>query len=216
MTPFHARLARIALTALEPYGFVLAGGYAIALHGIGDRPSEDLDLFAIPGDLAAFDTARRTLIEAFGAAGLAVNTVREGPSYGRLRVSDPATDDCSEIDLSVDYRQFPPSRLDLGPVLDLRDAAGNKMGALYGRREARDYVDVFNLAHSGKFTWPELLKLGDEQETSPLDRDMLADALARATLVEDEAFAGYGIDASAARRIRDWFLERALALKSQP
>jgi hypothetical protein len=42
---FHRRLAEIGLAAISEFGFVLAGGYAIAANGMGDRPSEDVDLF---------------------------------------------------------------------------------------------------------------------------------------------------------------------------
>jgi hypothetical protein len=45
MDPFHARLARIALVAAGPYGFALAGGYAVQAHGFLDRPSADVDIF---------------------------------------------------------------------------------------------------------------------------------------------------------------------------
>lgn len=44
--PIHRRLAQIALQIGGRYGFALAGGHAIAAHGILDRPSEDVDLFA--------------------------------------------------------------------------------------------------------------------------------------------------------------------------
>lgn len=42
----HRRLAEIGLKAGGAYGFALAGGHAIAAHGILQRPSEDVDLFA--------------------------------------------------------------------------------------------------------------------------------------------------------------------------
>jgi hypothetical protein len=43
--PFHERLARVGLTAAAPYGFCLAGGYAVQAHGMVDRRSKDVDLF---------------------------------------------------------------------------------------------------------------------------------------------------------------------------
>ena len=43
----HRRLAQIGLRIGGPYGFALAGGHAIAAHGILERPSEDVDLFAV-------------------------------------------------------------------------------------------------------------------------------------------------------------------------
>jgi hypothetical protein len=45
MEPRHERIAKIALAAGARYGLALAGGYAVAAHGIGDRPSGDVDLF---------------------------------------------------------------------------------------------------------------------------------------------------------------------------
>ena len=43
--PTHRRLAEIGLRAEGPHGFALAGGHAIAAHGILQRPGEDVDLF---------------------------------------------------------------------------------------------------------------------------------------------------------------------------
>jgi hypothetical protein len=38
----HRRLAEIGLRVGARYGLALAGGYAIAAHGILERPSEDV------------------------------------------------------------------------------------------------------------------------------------------------------------------------------
>jgi hypothetical protein len=45
MEPRHEQIARIALAAGARYGLALAGGYAVSAHGMGDRPSGDVDLF---------------------------------------------------------------------------------------------------------------------------------------------------------------------------
>jgi hypothetical protein len=45
MEPRHRAIAEIALKVAGPYGFALAGGYAVRAYGIGDRPSGDVDLF---------------------------------------------------------------------------------------------------------------------------------------------------------------------------
>ncbi|GAA2596063.1 hypothetical protein GCM10010435_89010 [Winogradskya consettensis] len=46
MDPRHRRLAAIALEAAGgEHGLALAGGYAVRMHGMGDRPSGDVDLF---------------------------------------------------------------------------------------------------------------------------------------------------------------------------
>ena len=55
MDPFHARLARIALEAARSYGFALAGGYAVQVHGFLSRMSSDVDLFTTVSAEADFD-----------------------------------------------------------------------------------------------------------------------------------------------------------------
>jgi hypothetical protein len=67
--PIHRRLAQIGLRVGGPYGFALAGGHAIAAHGILDRPSEDVDLFADWHRRADFPTAVDEVIAAFAAEG---------------------------------------------------------------------------------------------------------------------------------------------------
>lgn len=57
MLPFHRRLAEIGLAAFSEFGFVLAGGYAISANGMGDRPSEDVDMFTNRADPDQFDAA---------------------------------------------------------------------------------------------------------------------------------------------------------------
>jgi hypothetical protein len=46
MDPLHERLARLALSAAAPFGFALAGGYAVQVHGFLSRPSADVDIVA--------------------------------------------------------------------------------------------------------------------------------------------------------------------------
>jgi hypothetical protein len=42
MDQLQHRLARIALEIVGSRGFVLGGGHAVQLHGMGARPSEDI------------------------------------------------------------------------------------------------------------------------------------------------------------------------------
>ena len=59
MEPRHERIARIALAAGARYGLALAGGYAVAAHGMGNRPTGplgphmDKDLRAADQDLGS-------------------------------------------------------------------------------------------------------------------------------------------------------------------
>ncbi len=54
------------------FGFALAGGHAIAAHGILERPSEDVDLFADWQRRADFPAAVDEVIAAYRAEGFDV------------------------------------------------------------------------------------------------------------------------------------------------
>lgn len=174
MLPFHERLAGVGLAAIGGYGFVLAGGYAISANGIGDRPSDDVDLFTNSPDPDRFGEAAARLRDALRAEGLDVVDLRVRPTFVDLQVSDPVAGVSSELQLGLDFRNFPPAQLALGPVLDVRDAVGSKMSALWSRGEARDYIDIDAVLASGRFTRGQVLAIADQVETQPLDRSVLA------------------------------------------
>ncbi|MDR1077436.1 MAG: nucleotidyl transferase AbiEii/AbiGii toxin family protein [Propionibacteriaceae bacterium] len=207
MRPFQDRVARIALRATEPFGFVLAGGYAVSLHGIGDRLSHDMDLFTNVPEERAFAGAREALKAALAAAGLVVTVERSDRLFFDALITDPQTNDTDHLQLGYDYRKYDPDVLAIGPVLDVRDAVGNKMSALYGRAFPRDGIDILNAIASGRFTRQELLELGDERETNPMDRHRLVDSLRRVMQYPDEAFVRQGGSPGARDRIIAEFSE---------
>ncbi|MCK9878389.1 nucleotidyl transferase AbiEii/AbiGii toxin family protein, partial [Frankia sp. Ag45/Mut15] len=86
--PIHLRLARIGLRVGGPYGFALAGGHAVAAHGILQRPSEDVDLFADWDRRADFPAAVDAVIVAYRADGLEIATeLRTELIVRRIRAS---------------------------------------------------------------------------------------------------------------------------------
>jgi len=192
---FHGRLAELGLRAIGASGFALAGGYAVSENGMGDRLSNDVDLFTDVMDTEAFSDSVDTLVAAFEAADMAVEVVRRGPLFLDAVVCDALTGDRGSIQLGYDYRQFPPVRLDVGPVLDPRDAVANKLIAMCGRYEARDYLDVYAAVESGLFSFPETVALADQHEANALDRTLLAWALAQFPRIGDVNLALYGVDA---------------------
>ncbi|OJV25166.1 MAG: hypothetical protein BGO26_05315 [Actinobacteria bacterium 69-20] len=208
----QSRVASIALAAVEGDGFVLAGGYAIAVHGIGDRPSDDIDLFTNLIDPGHFAAATHKVTDALSAAGWVVEVARAAETFARLTASRDA--ETVTLDLGVDYRRFPPAVMTLGPVLSLEDAAGSKMSALYGRGEVRDYIDVYAVAQSGAFSPQQILALGDDREATPMDRAILSQRLLDATHLSDTAFAEYGVDAEKAAVIRSFIASWGHALVS--
>jgi len=192
---FDRRVAALAVAAVEPFGFVVAGGHAISLNGIGHRPSHDVDLFTNRHDDAAgFAAAKATLRRGLEAAGLVVTEHRNYDEFYDIGVTDPATSEAIGLQLASDYRAYPPVTLDIGPVLDVRDAIGSKVGALYGRRVARDFIDVYHALRESGYSKTQLLAFGDLHEAHPLDRRYLAQAMRAVASIPPDDFADYGVD----------------------
>jgi hypothetical protein len=204
----HERIAAIGLRAVEQYGFVLAGGYAISANGIGDRPSMDVDLFTNGFDLHQFAQAVDQVREAFDAAGFDAKDKTIGPTFADMRVTDRVTGEFSDIQLGANYREFLPARIAIGPVLDIRDAVAGKMSALWSRGEVRDFIDIDAVISSGRFTREEVLEIGDRQEFLPMDREILTGRFRGVVRWSTEEFATYRVDAAGRERIianfTDW------------
>ena len=195
MDAFHARLARIGLSASARYGFCLAGGYAMQAHGLVERRSKDVDLFTSTAASDQFADAAGAVVAAFREHGMEVSTDREGPTFVRLFVRDPRIGAESIVELGVDWRAFPPVTLDIGPVLHPDDAVANKVCALFGRAEVRDYIDVHGALRSGRYSGERLLALAVEHDPG-FDNMMFADALRAVRRLPASAFEPYEIGES--------------------
>jgi Nucleotidyl transferase AbiEii toxin, Type IV TA system len=205
MDPFHERLARVALDAAGSFGFALAGGYAVQIHGFLNRLSSDIDLFAEASAEFDFAQAVDVVIAAYVREGLRVETELRSASFARLDVRSAA--ETAKVELGLDWRRNDPIQLAVGPVLHADDAVANKVCALFGRAEVRDYIDVDAIVTSGRYTEDELLNLAADHDPG-FDRARFAEALTAIGRLPDSLFQPYGIDAedtSALReRMRAW------------
>ena len=190
MDAFQQGLARIGLDAAQRYGFALAGGHAVQAAGFLQRPSEDIDLFTVWERRSEFETAAGAIVDAYLAAGLSVEAERRHDTFIRLTVSDGMQ--TAKVELGVDMRANEPVRMSVGPVLHPDDAVANKMGALYDRALARDFIDIDAVLQSGRYDRQALLQLAERSDIT-FDRRVFADALAQAQLLDDDDFAQYGL-----------------------
>jgi hypothetical protein len=209
MDPRHRQLAEIALrVAGNGYGLALAGGYAIRAHGMGNRPSGDVDLFTDWQRRADFPAVVDLVIEALTKSGFVVNVDARADTFARLLViprGEPDTEP-QKMELAADWRAHPPVTLNIGPVLHPDDAVNNKMAALYGRALARDFLDIDAVLASGRYSGGQLLQLAETAD-SGFDRAMFADTLGALDQISDAAFAPYGVDAAAIQRLRQRFAD---------
>jgi hypothetical protein len=138
LTPLQRQIASIVGSLPNAQHFALAGGAALIARGDVDRLTRDLDFF---GPSAAEVDLLVPLVErAFREAGLSVQRVREGSGFYRLEVSQGG--DVTEVDFGADFRLLPMEQGPLGPTLAGEELAINKVLAVFGRAEARDFVDL--------------------------------------------------------------------------
>lgn len=201
MDPFHEQLARVGLGAAGSFGFALAGGYAVQAHGFLNRMSADVDLFAEAGAKFDFPAAVRAVIGAYEREGLQVRAEVLTDSFARLDVSSAS--DRAKVELGLDWRKNQPIILAVGPVLHPDDAVANKVCALFGRAEVRDYVDVDAILASGRYTEDGLLDLAAGHDPG-FDRAWFAEALNAVDRLPDRLFLPYDLSAedTAALKVR--------------
>ena len=204
-------VARIALAGVD--SFALAGSGAIREHGLIERPTEDVDLFTTSQDVTAFSAAVDQVTNQLRGSGYQVEQTRQAPQFARLHV---ATGDGLQldVDLGVDWRQDDPVTLDLGPVLSLADAVGNKVSALYSRGEPRDYLDVDAIRASGRFRDGQLLTAAAERDAG-FDVPMFAQQLDAARRITPADVDRYDVTADQLEAVKTRCVQWATDLRSQ-
>jgi hypothetical protein len=196
--PRHEQIARIALAAGSRYGLALAGGYAVSAHGMGNRPSGDVDLITSWQHRGEFPELTAAVVAGLEAGGYKVSVIMSAETFIRLTLAGP--DGAEEkVELAVDWRAHDPVQLAVGPVLHSDDAVANKVCALFGRALPRDFLDVDAALMSGRYTREQLLELAAEADHG-FDQLLFAEALGALTQITDAAFAEYPV------RIRAWSL----------
>jgi hypothetical protein len=146
LTPFQVEVAREFFSLNESAGYLLAGGSALLAFGLISRPSEDLDFFT---DNQSVVLARDAFIAAIHARpGWTSTLVHDSDTFCRLQVRDDAGRHVL-VDLAVDSPPTDsPTMTFVGPALVPIELGGRKVLALFGRAEARDFTDVFELSHT--------------------------------------------------------------------
>ncbi|MBG0828421.1 nucleotidyl transferase AbiEii/AbiGii toxin family protein [Planomonospora sp. ID67723] len=195
--PFQERILQIALPACDRFGLVLAGGHAMRVHGLTDRPSRDLD-FATADERPLPDVADG-MAETFRKAGLEVVVHEVTPRAGRLVVTDPVTGQSCGFDLLREALQNGPVTFGNLSVIGLEDAVGLKMRALHERSLARDVIDVAAVSELYGFRELERLARLHNEEFSLAELVMRLEFV---DLIADEEFEAYGLDEERIRRIR--------------
>jgi hypothetical protein len=210
VSELHRQVAAVALRAASQHGFALAGGNALIAHGVIDRITQDVDLFTdeehgVEAAAAAVEAALRAA--GFQAeredktAGLADVFEGMGEGLAEWTITAPSG---QQMMLQMAYfdRARRPVIMEFGPVLDLEDAIGGKIGALATRAAPRDYLDT--AAALKRYTVAELIGFATRLDPGLTDQDF-ADAARRLDQVEDGWFASLGLSQRDVAALRERF-----------
>lgn len=135
-------VAEAFLALPEAQGFALAGGAALICTGLVQRRTKDLDFFT--PDPQVVTAAATALERAAGDRGWQVERIRSHPAFVRLVVRKSS--DEVLVELAHDFRLQQTQDLGFGPVLSVEELGADKLLALLGRGEPRDFVDVHALS----------------------------------------------------------------------
>lgn len=93
------------------------------------------------------------------------------------------------------------------------DAVANKVCALFGRAEVRDYVDVDAILASRRYTRDELLTLAAHHDPG-FDPLWFAEALAAVGRLPERLFEPYGLNPEAVAALKKHMIQWALAIRT--
>lgn len=138
--------------------FYLTGGTALSAFYLKHRLSDDLDLFTHSADL---EMAARSFEDAFQIANIPFAKERSSPTFRRYRIEDSL-----QVDLvrDVDFRAGSPQLIGDFMVDSPLNIAVNKVLAIYGRLDPKDYVDLYFLKTYLNFDILELIKLAQNKD----------------------------------------------------
>ncbi len=188
---------QIAMGLPEAASLALAGGGAMLVHGLVERPTADLDLFT-PLQ-TAIAPAARALHDALTARGYQVTVTQQQPTYVQLEVT--SVGGTTHVELAQDARQHEPVTVAGARVLAADDVAASKTLALFGRAAARDLVDIDALTR--RYSPAALLDLAAASDPG-FDVPVFCRALAVAAQRPEAAFTELGISAVEVRRLQQW------------
>jgi hypothetical protein len=149
LSPFQERVAEIIADLDEAKEFALAGGAALISRGDVDRQTRDLDFFGPTS--ASVDKLVPAVERVLRDAGMVVRGIQVNPGFARLVVEEHG--DEAEVDLAADARLFPAEPGPLVPTLAGKELAVDKVLAIFGRAEARDFIDRLSNRYSIDGTW---------------------------------------------------------------
>ncbi len=198
LTPLQVQATRLFFSLPDSAGFAVAGGAALIAHGLIQRPTRDVELSLLDAQTSTVASAAAAFEEAIDSQGWSHRRVMDQQDFVRLALTGDS--ESLIIDLGRDSPAGEPvESTDLGPTLSARDLAARKTLALFGRAEARDFADVYDLAL--RYGRDRLLEWAASDDPG-FDKQIFAEMLVTIDRLTDEDLP---VDARGASAVSDYF-----------
>lgn len=181
LSPLQKKTLKVFTKVNGTGDFYFTGGTALAVCYLQHRESDDLDLFT--DNAISLPPTAREFESQLHAAGLDVRVERRQATFVRLLIEQEL-----KVDLALDapFRLKPPVQLSINGIKmfvdGLEDIAANKLLALFGRAEPRDFIDVYFLSRE-YFDFMEMTQMAAKKDTG-FDLYWLAAAMQEAEKIE--------------------------------
>lgn len=148
LTPFQSEVLNAFFAMEVGRDFFFTGGTALAGFYFQHRLSDDLDFFTVSD--AALPRAREEMEVLASALSLTLESRASAPHFQRFRLTRPGLaplqlDLVRDIDVQIGQHRW----FDAIIVDALENIGANKVGAIFGRTEAKDFVDLYFLLEAG-------------------------------------------------------------------
>jgi predicted nucleotidyltransferase component of viral defense system len=165
LTPLQAAFLERFFSTQASQPFFLTGGTALAAFHLHHRLSKDLDLFTL--DDGALDNADRIMAQVVQDLGCTIGRARRVEHFRQFHLVQPGDgpDRFLQIDL---VREFGPQfgqRQQVGRISvdSLENIGANKVNAILGRTESKDFVDLFFILREG-YSFQELFAMAQQKD----------------------------------------------------
>lgn len=176
---YRHQITLLSLFFTSPFGkqFFFTGGTALSAFYLAHRESQDLDFFS----LQPFDTfiLRTTMQEIANKTESTMTMQIRSQTYNEVFLENKKEDWAQKVDIVQEQpKHFGEIKyIDNIPVDSLVNIATNKILAIFGRLEPKDYIDLFFILTKTELSFDEMFSLAKQKDTG-LSEFYFANAIA--------------------------------------
>ncbi len=162
LLPHQIEILRLFFATSFAKPFFLTGGTALSAFYLAHRDSKDLDFFS----LESYDPQQLEVVisDIANKINCTIFTKVKSDTYNEIYL------ECNDWKQRIDIVKEQPKRF--GEVVDIEgvrvdsldNIGSNKITAIFGRLEIKDYIDLYSIITQTKYTFEELFELARQKD----------------------------------------------------